>query len=233
MPIVEPDWSEVVRETGPALLRYFCGSFDRPRAADLVQETLIRLVQKHRQGSFSAERGTHKAYALGIARYVRLEALKTLSGLEFFVEDIENELRMNSGHDTSAAESGVFTSGAGTTAHSNVGVSTTQNARDDIRDLRRAIARLKHVEQEIILWTVDNFANPNLVVRYIPVLREVLRPLSVDNLPIAGQGIAIADNEGYLWVDNLDFNGKYVGGTTHRGTLVLSYSPFRGGSELG
>lgn len=86
---------------------------------------------------------------------------------------------------------------------------------------------------EPIVWTVDNFANPNLVVRYIPVLREVLRPLSVDNLPIAGQGIAIADNEGYLWVDNLEFNGKYVGVTTHRGTLVLSYSPFRGGSDLG
>ncbi len=166
MPIVEPDWSEVVRDAGPALLRYFCGSFDRARAADLVQDTLIRLVQKHRQGTFSAEKGSHKAYALGIARYVRLETLKKLSGSELLSEDIEREefvLRESFRGATSALElaaatssagSGV-TSGAGTAAHSDVGVSSSQNIRDDIRDLRRAIAKLKPAEQEIILLSID------------------------------------------------------------------------------
>lgn len=86
---------------------------------------------------------------------------------------------------------------------------------------------------EPIVWNVDNFKNKKFIVRYIPVLREVSRPLSVDNLPISGAGISISDSEGYLWVDDLDFGGKYVGVTTHRGTLVLSYSPFRGSKEMG
>lgn len=161
MPIVEPDWSEVVRDTGPALLRYFCGSFDRPRAADLVQETLIRLVQKHRQGSFSPEKGSYKAYALGIARYVRLETLREMAGAELLAQDGGDTSALDFAVATSSAGSGAgvgrgaFTSGAGTAFHSDVGVSDSQNMRDDIRDLRRAIAKLKPTEQEIILLSID------------------------------------------------------------------------------
>lgn len=73
---MEPDWRRVVGELGPPLYRYFSGSFAAAQASDLVQDTLIRLVQKCRDGHWSESRGTMQSYAFGIARLVRLEALK-------------------------------------------------------------------------------------------------------------------------------------------------------------
>jgi RNA polymerase sigma-70 factor (ECF subfamily) len=71
------DWSAVVAELGPRLLRYFRGAAFAPEeAADLVQETLIRLLDKVEDGSFDASRGHLAMYAFGIAHFVRLEARK-------------------------------------------------------------------------------------------------------------------------------------------------------------
>src|SRR4051812_18710531 len=86
----EPDWNQIVNELGPCLYRYFSGVFTPARASDLVQESLIRLVQKHRQGEYHVNKGSLKSYAFGIARFVRLEAHK--SRVDFDLVDQESDL---------------------------------------------------------------------------------------------------------------------------------------------
>jgi hypothetical protein len=86
---------------------------------------------------------------------------------------------------------------------------------------------------EPVVWKVKNIKNQNFIVRLIPSLREISTPISVDNLPVAGAGISISDNQGYLWADGVVLNGKYSGLTSHRGTLVISYVSFVGAKEMG
>lgn len=71
------DWNQAVRDLSPGLLAYFRAVFPREIAADLVQETLIRLVTKVRSGRFQAGEGTLRMYAYGIARLVRLEGRRS------------------------------------------------------------------------------------------------------------------------------------------------------------
>ena len=63
------DWEKTVADIGPRLFKYFNASFASETAADLVQETLIRLVRKQRE--FQSDKGTLIMYAFGIARRVR------------------------------------------------------------------------------------------------------------------------------------------------------------------
>lgn len=86
---------------------------------------------------------------------------------------------------------------------------------------------------EPIIWNVQNVKSVNFVVRFVLSLREISKPISVESLPLAGAGISISDNSGYLWADDVQFNGKYSGITSHRGTLVMSYVPFGGAKEMG
>lgn len=86
---------------------------------------------------------------------------------------------------------------------------------------------------EPIVWKVKNIKKEKYVVRYIPFLKEISHPISLESLPVAGSGITISDNRGYLWAEGVHFSGKYAGVTSHRGTLILSYVPFAGGKELG
>jgi hypothetical protein len=86
---------------------------------------------------------------------------------------------------------------------------------------------------EPIVWKVKNPKSPNVVVRFIPSLKDISQPIALDSLPVAGTGISISDNAGYLWAEGVQFNGKYSGVTSHRGTLALSYVPFAGAKEMG
>ncbi len=86
---------------------------------------------------------------------------------------------------------------------------------------------------EPIVWKIQNARGKNLVVRFFLSLREVSQPISMDNLPIAGTGISVSDNAGFLWAEGVEFSGRYVGMTSHRGTLALSYVPFAGAKEMG
>lgn len=124
---LEPEWNQIVTELGPSLYRYFSGTFPGSIAADLVQETLIRLVQKHRDGHFDSRKGELKAFAYGIARFVRLEAIKAQPPFDY-VED-----------------------------NSQLDVMDQSNSqRDDVAHLRWAINQLKPVEQEVILMLIDS-----------------------------------------------------------------------------
>lgn len=86
---------------------------------------------------------------------------------------------------------------------------------------------------EPISWKVKNIKNHNFVVRMVASLRAVRTPIAVDSLPVAGSKISVTDNAGYLWASDAEFNGKYTGLTTHRGSLLLSYVPFAGSKEMG
>jgi len=86
---------------------------------------------------------------------------------------------------------------------------------------------------EPIVWKVKAIKDKSYIVRFIPSLREVSNPISVDNLPIAATGVSISDNQGYLWAEDLEFSGKYSGVKSHRGTLGMSYVPFEGAKEMG
>lgn len=86
---------------------------------------------------------------------------------------------------------------------------------------------------EPVVWKVKNIKEQNFIVRFIPTLRDISKPIAVDNLPIAGTEIIVSDNEGFLWADNVEFNGRYSGLTSHRGTLAISYNSFPGAKEMG
>ena len=91
--------------------------------------------------------------------------------------------------------------------------------------------KLKNFEP--VVWEVKNIKNQKFVVRYLPTIKEISSPINIDSLPVAGTQISITDNNGYLWADDVELNGKFAGVTSHRGTLIISYSPFSGGKEMG
>jgi RNA polymerase sigma factor (sigma-70 family) len=70
------NWKIAIAEIAPALLRYFCASFETQMADDLVQETIVRLFQKVEAQKFDPKLGNLRMYAFGIAHFVRLEALR-------------------------------------------------------------------------------------------------------------------------------------------------------------
>lgn len=125
---IEPEWNKIVTDLGPTLFRYFSGTFPSSIAADFVQETLIRLVQKHRGGSFDSTKGDLKAFAYGIARFVRLEAIKAQPPFDYVEDDSQLDVM-----DPSRA-----------------------NKKDDVAHLRWAINQLKPIEQEVIFLLIDS-----------------------------------------------------------------------------
>jgi RNA polymerase sigma-70 factor (ECF subfamily) len=128
----EINWDDIVEHLGPRLYRYFCGSFSRASASDAVQETLLRLVQKVRDGSFDVRKGDLAAYGFGIAHWIRIEMLKTTDRLVLTDDD------------------SVLHSLASPTLPENLEVETQR-----IR-LREAILRLKPVEQDVVLLSIDS-----------------------------------------------------------------------------
>jgi RNA polymerase sigma factor (sigma-70 family) len=126
MTFSQAQWDQIVRDLGPSLYRYFCGSFPQETAADLVQETLIRLVRKCEDDEYQESKGNIKSYAFGIARLVRFEKLKDNSGYDLVEDEKEldrEEIKIDS---------------------------------SPVANLRAAILQLKTVEQEIILMLVDH-----------------------------------------------------------------------------
>jgi RNA polymerase sigma-70 factor (ECF subfamily) len=73
----ELDWTQIAAELGPRLFRYFAASRERAWASDLVQETLLRLFQRHAAGGFDPTKGSLTMFAFGIAHRARLEARRT------------------------------------------------------------------------------------------------------------------------------------------------------------
>lgn len=123
---LEPEWNQIVTDMGPSLYRYFSGTFPSSIAADLVQETLIRLVQKQRAGQFDSSKGDIKSFAYGIARFVRLEAIKAQPPFDYVEDNAQLDV-----------------------------MDHTNSPKDDVAHLRWAINMLKPAEQEVILMLID------------------------------------------------------------------------------
>lgn len=72
----ELDWNLVASRLGPRLYSYFRRRGFFTQAADLTQETLLRLLEKVESGEFNPDKGRIEQYAFGIARFVGLEQRK-------------------------------------------------------------------------------------------------------------------------------------------------------------
>ncbi len=127
---LESNWTEIVKDVGPDLYRFFLASFTADKASDLVQETLIRLVQKQRNKEFDSEKGSLKNFAFGIAKYLRLESLKKKSDFQLVESDSDLDIPVAAANDRS----------------------------DPVAHLRWAIGQLKPIEQELILQMIDEEA---------------------------------------------------------------------------
>jgi hypothetical protein len=110
-----------------------------------------------------------------------------------------------------------------------------QTSTPDGPELKKLLEKKEYTltNLEPIVWKIKNDKGQNLIVRFYVSMRDVTQPISVDSLPMAGNGISVSDNAGFLWAEGVEFNGKYIGLTSHRGTLVLSYAPFADAKELG
>lgn len=127
-----PDWQNIVSNLGPRLENYFCASFAPEQAADLTQETLLRLVAKVRSGECHAQDDRSTAnYAFGIAHYVRLESIKAIVRYPRAVEDTDQYISPNTSSEHGYLEA------------------------ERAQLLRRAIAKLPDAEQQIILLLID------------------------------------------------------------------------------
>lgn len=73
----------------------------------------------------------------------------------------------------------------------------------------------------------------NIQIQFIPSLEARAGAQAVKDLPIAGKGIAIYDSSGNLWAKDVDFGERFVGATTHMGTVLLSYEKFDGADLQG
>jgi hypothetical protein len=84
-----------------------------------------------------------------------------------------------------------------------------------------------------ILYPVKAIKGKRVVLRFIPELAPDTKTEKIGKFKIMGHGVAIYDSEGALWASDLDLGAEYSAITTYRGTLVLSYSAFRGAEPAG
>jgi len=70
-------WDLLVEELGPRLYRFFrARAFEDSLAADLVQDSLLRLYEKTEAGHFDSSRGDMVTFAFGIALNIQKETYR-------------------------------------------------------------------------------------------------------------------------------------------------------------
>ena len=129
------DWHEFVNSEGPRLFRYFLARFASQVADDLVQEVLIRVVQKVRSGEYSKDLGSLSAFAFGIAHNIAREQYR----------HTKRSLEDPAGEDLQRMPVQSFAT------NPEDRVSELQ----EIVRLRRAISRLNVTEQEVVSLLVN------------------------------------------------------------------------------
>lgn len=75
--------------------------------------------------------------------------------------------------------------------------------------------------------------NERVVVRLTPNLNDEWLPKKLTELPVSGADMHITDNEGNLWLEHSHLRGKFVGWTSRKGSIYLSFYPFKGATEIG
>jgi hypothetical protein len=85
-----------------------------------------------------------------------------------------------------------------------------------------------------INWLAYKDSDMRIIARITPLLLDKGGSFGPDNLPIALNQAVLVDSTGKLWGDDLsEGGGKFVALATHKGTLALSYYPFKGAKEIG
>lgn len=84
-----------------------------------------------------------------------------------------------------------------------------------------------------IIWEVHKNNKQKVVIKLEPQLKENESITQVGKLPIAGRDVVAIDNKSQVWLQGASFSAEYVAITTAKGTLYLSYMPFKGSSEIG
>jgi hypothetical protein len=97
-----------------------------------------------------------------------------------------------------------------------------------LREEKKAVADFSP-----LTWVVVKNDKYRVVVRLTPVLIKKEEAKSVGAVPVSAQEMMIADNKGQVWVSSATFSGEYVGIKSHRGSVYLSYLPFKGSKEIG
>ena len=84
-----------------------------------------------------------------------------------------------------------------------------------------------------VLYPVKSLHGKRVVLRFTPEISQDGPPEKIGKFKLMGHGISIYDSEGALWASDLELSSEYSAISTYRGTLVLSYSPFRGSEPAG
>lgn len=84
-----------------------------------------------------------------------------------------------------------------------------------------------------IVYAIKGVKGKRVVVRFVPEIAGEDGVRTIGKMKIMGRGVSIYDAEGILWASDLELGAEYTAISTHRGTLVLSYSAFRGGEAAG
>ncbi len=84
-----------------------------------------------------------------------------------------------------------------------------------------------------INWIAHTNKKYRAVVRISPELAHDKEPVEIGRLPISAKNMIAADNKGFVWAPEVSFSGKYITLNTSRGTIHISYLPFKGSQEIG
>ena len=85
-----------------------------------------------------------------------------------------------------------------------------------------------------ISWVVDTNAERRVTARFSIFLRPGRRIVDATVMPVAIEGGILTDSEHHVWARDLGgINHKYVSLKTYLGTVVMSYYPFKGATEIG
>ncbi len=84
-----------------------------------------------------------------------------------------------------------------------------------------------------VIWVARETANERVVVRLIPMLEEKADYIEANALPITLADSVVYDNQGRLWSNTRDLEGRYVAMKTHLGLVAFSYVNFKGAQEIG
>lgn len=77
------NWQKITRDLGPKLYRFFVVRASEQNAADMVQDTLLKLYDLVEKGRYNASKGRIDAFAFGVALNIQREHYRAGKKWEF------------------------------------------------------------------------------------------------------------------------------------------------------
>jgi hypothetical protein len=109
------------------------------------------------------------------------------------------------------------------------------HGRDEGPEFQDLVRREEMVLENFapITWVVRSDKEKRMVLRFTPSIDPDEGSKALTALPISGSDITVSDDLGNVWSTHLTIEDLYFGLVTHRGTIFISYYPFKGSKELG